>query len=104
MIVYIAGPMKGKKNMNRPAFYEAQDALEDHGYLVLNPAKLPVGMDEKAYMPICLHMIEKADVVAMMNGWKDSAGARLERAYAEYQGKRIVTVEWLLGKDAEAWD
>ena len=104
MIVYIAGPMKGKKNMNRPAFYEAQDALEENGYLVLNPAKLPIGMPQTAYLPICLKMVDQADVVAMMEGWQSSDGAKIERAYAQYQGKRIVELNWLIGKEASEWE
>ena len=104
MIVYIAGPMKGIKRLNREAFYDAQDMLEDCGYKVLNPAKLPMGMPARAYMPICLQMVEQADVVALMDGWERSEGVKIEKAYAEYQGKRVVTVAWLLGREAGEWD
>ena len=42
------------------------------------------------YMPICLAMVTAADVVFMLPGWEESPGACLERAYAQYQGKKII--------------
>lgn len=44
------------------------------------------------YMRICLAMIDVADSVVFLPSAKDSAGARLERAYCEYIGKE--TEEW----------
>lgn len=44
------------------------------------------------YMRICLAMIDVADSVVFLPSAKDSAGARLERAYCEYIGKG--TEEW----------
>lgn len=104
MTVYIAGPMRGLPRNNAPAFWDAADELEDIGYRVLNPARLPKGMPETAYMPICLQMVEQADIVVMLPGWKTSAGAKLERAYAEYQGKRVVDYTWITGKEAAEWE
>ena len=104
MIVYLAGPMRGVKDMSRPAFYDAQDELEELGYTVLNPAKLPIGMTPQAYLPICLQMVDQADVVAMMEGWQGSGGAKIERAFALYQGKRVVELNWLIGKEASEWE
>jgi len=101
MIVYIAGPMKGLEEHNRPAFIAAEIELNERGYKVLNPAILPEGMDEAKYMPICLQMVAAADVVATLPGWQNSDGAQLETIFAAYQGKRIVEVAWLIGKDEE---
>lgn len=89
MIVYIAGPMKGKPENNRPAFAEAQRQLEEMGCIVLNPAVLPDGMPADAYMPICIAMVEQADAVYCLPGWVDSLGATIERTFALYQKKVI---------------
>jgi hypothetical protein len=35
-------------------------------------------------------MIDAADAIFMMEGWEQSRGACLEKAYAEYQGKDVM--------------
>ena len=104
MIVYIAGPMKGRPDLNHPAFMAAEAKLASLGYKVLNPAKLPQGMSPDWYMPRCLDMVNSCDVLAHLPGWEGSAGATIEVLFAEYQGKRIVEYEWLSGQDAEVWE
>lgn len=86
-IVYLAGPMRGIEKLNRPAFYSAEDCLRQEGALVLNPARLPIGMPQNAYMPICLAMLEQADMIVVLPGWEFSEGAITEVAYARMQGK-----------------
>lgn len=88
--IYIAGKMKGKADYGRADFNEAEKRLTEQGYIVLNPASLPVGLPEKAYMPICLAMLDAADAIYMLEDWKDSFGANLEFDYAVYQSKAIV--------------
>lgn len=41
------------------------------------------------YMRICFAMIDVADLVVFLPDAKDSAGARLEKAYCEYVGKEM---------------
>ena len=60
---------------------------------MINPAWLPKGLDTNRYMPVCLAMVDAADAIYMMNGWEDSRGARLEKAYAEYQDKLVLYEE-----------
>lgn len=98
-IIYIAGPMKGVENANRPAFAEAAERLRSLGYVVLNPAVLPVGMPLERYMPICLAMVQAADIICMLDGWGRSRGANIELDFAKYQGKDVVTYSWLIGKE-----
>lgn len=86
--IYIAGKMSGKADYGRD-FNEAEKRLTEQGYIVLNPASLPVGLPEKAYMPICLAMLEAADAIYMLDGWEHSFGANLELDYALYQGKKV---------------
>ena len=90
MIVYIAGKMTGLPDLGRPKFQAAAKKLREDGFVVLNPAELPDGMPGDSYMPICLAMVGVADAVFLLNGWRDSPGATLERNYAQYQGKLII--------------
>lgn len=98
-IIYIAGPMTGLKSANRPVFAEAAETLRSMGYVVLNPAVLPTGMPRERYMPICLAMLEQADIICMLPGWDTSRGAQLEIRYAKYQDKAVCGYNWLIGKE-----
>ena len=90
MIIYISGKMTGLEDLGRAAFDRAERALREQGHIVLNPAAMPEGMPREAYIPIDLAMIAAADAVYMLRNWPSSRGACLEKAYAEYQGKRIL--------------
>ena len=100
-VIYIAGPMAGIKSLNKAAFAEAADALRKIGYVVLNPAVLPDNMPHDRYMPICIAMVEAADMVCALPGHENSAGASIEVAFAKYQDKPIVTYGWITGKEVE---
>ena len=91
MKIYIAGKITGDPGY-RDKFAAAEIQLGWQGNTVLNPAELPEGMTPADYMRICLAMIDVADSVVFLPNAKDSAGARLERAYCEYIGKE--TEEW----------
>lgn len=90
MIVYIAGPMTSKPGKNRERFAAAEEYLKAKGHVVLNPAILPEGLDEERYLPICLDMIDAADALYMLDGWKRSPGACVEKLYAMYQQKEFM--------------
>lgn len=94
--LYIAGPIAGVKNY-RARFEAAELAAKQYGWAVLNPARLPQFLPEDRYMPTCLMMLNAADAVLMLDGWEDSAGARLEHDFAAYQGKRIFKQEYFGG-------
>lgn len=88
MKIYIAGKITGNKNY-KDLFAQAERAYSK-SFIVLNPATLPEGMSAADYMRICFAMIDAADCVAFLPGWKTSPGARLERAYCSYIGKGTV--------------
>lgn len=88
MKVYIAGKITGDPGY-RDKFAAAEIQLGWQGNNVLNPAELPEGMTPADYMRICLAMIDVADSVVFLPNAKDSAGARIERAYCEYIGKEM---------------
>ena len=94
MIVYIAGPMTGIEDYNRPAFAEAAKSVSANGDTPINPGLLPTTLRPESYMPICLAMIDAADAVILLPGWEGSEGARLERLYALRQGKKVYVAKW----------
>lgn len=91
LTAYIAGPIKGRTDY-KTEFVIAEGILLAAGYRVLSPTRLPDSMDEKQYMPICISMVEQADVVYLLDGWEDSLGALTEAMYAARQGKELFTV------------
>lgn len=90
--VYIGGKITGDARY-REKFGKAETVLSKIGHCVMNPAKLPSGMEQGDYMRICFSMIDCADVVVLLPDWQESAGAQLERAYAEKIGKEVVVAD-----------
>lgn len=88
--IYIAGKITGEPNY-KEKFDIAATSLEAQGHIVLNPAELPEGMLPADYMRICFAMIDTADAIYLLKGWYSSSGASIERNYAMYTGKSILT-------------
>lgn len=88
-IIYVAGPMSGIKNFNRPLFNMVAAELSDQGHSVLNPATLPDGLSQGQYMQICLPMVAVAHELVMLPGWEQSEGAYIEFLLAKKSGKTI---------------
>jgi hypothetical protein len=117
--VYIAGPMRGIPQFNFPAFDSAADALRAQGFVVCNPADRDrakhgdsvndsptgnlkdiehTGFSLREAMADDLSWIaSEADIVAVLPGWQNSAGARAEVALAHALGLEVALVEDLLG-------
>ena len=90
MKIYIAGKITGEPNY-KEKFDIAATSLEAQGHIVLNPAELPEGMLPADYMRICFAMIDTADAIYLLKDWCSSFGAFIERDYAMYTGKSILT-------------
>lgn len=88
--IYIAGPMTGKINENREVFNQKATLFRQQGHCVLNPATLPSGLEQNEYMDICFAMIRAANMLHMLNGWPNSAGAQAEYHYALKLGLPII--------------
>ena len=83
MKLYIAGPMTGIVNFNRPAFRNAQITLEDMGHDVFNPGN---HSQEVRHLDLAvdLHWIcLNAEGVVMLLDWGRSSGANAELATAK---------------------
>lgn len=74
--VYIAGPMTGIAELNRPAFFAAEEYLKGQGAIVMNPAVLPDGFEHHQYMKIAIPMLMQCEVAAFLPGWQESKRAR----------------------------
>ncbi|MBF4433218.1 DUF4406 domain-containing protein [Vibrio anguillarum] len=81
--IYIAGPMTGLPEFNKPEFFKAEFKLSCDNYTVLNPAILPDGLQHHEYMEICLPMVRVSSAVYMLKGWEKSKGAVMEHEYAK---------------------
>lgn len=106
--LYLAGPMRGIKHSNFPAFRVAKDALLRAGYAVLSPADMDNLEGFNEYFCVAdaefLEMawardfdtIERSDGVALMPGWERSEGALVEEQHAHTMGIPAKAVEvWL---------
>ena len=103
MLIYISGPITGHQDLNRPAFTDAARLLTEAGHEPVNPhdVKLdhtPTDPEElwRAYMRADLVLMLGCDGVALLDGWCDSRGARIERKLALDLGKPVRPLEgWL---------
>lgn len=107
---YLAGPMRGVRLFGFPAFDAARDKLKAEGHEVISPADmdreiglhpevLPADYDWRDLSAIgfSLHdaidrdvaALKRCDAIYMLSGWEHSAGARAEKAIAEWLGLDI---------------
>ena len=83
MRCYLSGPISHWPRLNRPAFDEAQAALEAAGYEVVNP--FDVAGDETDWarcMELDLAALKTCDIMAQLDYWPLSRGARVENSKA----------------------
>lgn len=86
MKIYIAGKITGDKKY-RAKFREAARNLEALGHVVLNPAILPAGLEERDYMQITLAMLNAADLAVFLPDYQESRGAMIEWEWCKRTGK-----------------
>lgn len=104
LTIYIAGPMRGYKNNNFPAFFEAAKKWGSNPMVgrVFNPAQMDeemgydgncIALNSKECLRSCmerdLNAIMTSDALVMLSGWERSEGARVEHALAVYLGLQI---------------
>lgn len=89
MILYLSGPISGNLFYGLQ-FSFAEIASEAKGHTALNPASLPKGLkDYEDYMKIGFAMLDAADGIVMLRGWKKSEGAKRELRYAILHRKKV---------------
>lgn len=115
MKIYLAGPMRGYKDFNFPAFFEAEDDLTSQGHTVFNPARRDVeahgpevcksetgdladiahvGFNHREAMKADLSWIcDHAEAIALLPGWEKSKGATVEKALADCLGLESIYLD-----------
>jgi len=88
-VVYLSGPITGAPNY-KEKFLAAEQRLQARGYVVLNPARLPEGLDYEEYMALAFAMLDVSDVLLAMVDWESSKGAIREQHYADAKQKDIM--------------
>ena len=89
--IYISG--KITDNPNYKAEFEAAElALKIAGFQPVNPAEehLPDGATWADYMRHDIKLLSDCDAIYMLNGWRESAGARIEHKLAQDLGMGII--------------
>lgn len=114
MRIYIAGPMTGHPDGNRPAFGAAEQALRDAGYEPVNPANFATERDfrlseslgmgflehprYKELVTQCLRTLVGCDGICTLLGYQNSRGASAEVAYGRVLNIPIQPLDWWLDK------
>lgn len=99
MRVYISGAISGREpNKVRKEFELAKMYLRREGYEAISPLAngLPWDCAWEVHMREDLHLLLECDKVAMLPGWRESKGARLEVFVASELGMEVMP---LMGKE-----
>lgn len=99
--LYLAGPMTGFEDFNFPAFNAMAAELRARGYVVENPAEHGVVEDAEwaDYMAYDLTRLGLCGQVAVLPGWENSKGARLEVHIARELGMPVVNAHDLVSME-----
>lgn len=102
MKIYIAGPVSGQPDGNRPLFDETARRLRAAGHSVINPVEATSPEDDQhgpgtpryeEIMRQCFTDVESCDAICTLTGWQASVGAVEEVRLAERLGKRKGNVD-----------
>ena len=107
--LYISGPVTGIPNYNREAFEEARKELRNEYIVDIPHDCVDAGTPHGDAMTTLIHQltatrysyyqekrVNRYDGLALLPGWEQSEGAKLEKAVAEACGIPVKTVdEWI---------
>ena len=96
--IYVAGPMTGLPELNFPAFHAAAASLREAGWEAVNPAENFGGrtdMPRETYLRADIILLAQCEAIAMLPGWQESRGAKLEYLLARELGMAVLDAETL---------
>lgn len=82
MKIYISGPMTGIPDFNRPAFDRAADDMCAAGHEPVLPVQYVEGKTYEEYLSDDIKMLLDCDGIYMLDGWKESKGAKIKHMIA----------------------
>jgi hypothetical protein len=105
--------MRGIKNLNHPAFFEAEERLKAKGYNVINPARMDqeLGLNphnsqmDSKFIEDCarrdIDAVFECDELVLIPKWEKSKGARAEVAVAQWLEKPLRLYPSMVRLDKE---
>ena len=96
--IYIAGPMTGHADHNYPAFHAASQRLQEAGWQVVNPADNFEGrtdLPRETYLRADVALLVDCNAIALLPGWEESVGAKMEYLLARAFGMKVYDAETL---------
>lgn len=99
-VIYIAGPITGLPDLNKPAFDAEEERLLEEGHAVYNPHTIPQHPSSlkdpeevwRYYMRICIPRLCMCGEARFLPGWEKSRGAVWEHRIAEMLGLKLSYV------------
>ena len=97
--IYISGRMSGvPRHIYKEQFLQAEERLKGLGYDVVNPCGTFAYLLHKVFgyyavLAYDLWRLSRCDAIFMLDGWKESRGARIERAAALADRRRVLLEE-----------
>ncbi|NLX57715.1 MAG: DUF4406 domain-containing protein [Phycisphaerae bacterium] len=96
--IYVSGPMTGLPDHNFPAFHAAAARLREARYEVIDPAENFGGrtdLPRETYLRADVILVAQCDAIAMLPGWQESRGAKLEYLLARELNMPALDAETL---------
>lgn len=96
--IYVSGPMTGHVDFNFPAFHAAAARLREAGWEPINPAENFGGrtdLPRETYLRADVILLAQCEAIAMLPGWEESRGAKLEYLLARELSMPVYDVATL---------
>lgn len=95
MRIYISGPITGNQNA-RQIFARAEHMLQRAGFKdIINPEAVlrRLSLTHLQYLHICKSLVEVANIMLLLPGWRKSTGACIEFGIALSKGLDIYELD-----------